>query len=94
MFAFFNQRQKLKEENAQLKTELDELQIDISVQKFFVSEYRREISRLRVEVRRMNTPTQFNSEEIKSLIRLCHPDKHNNSDTATRMTQKLLGMRK
>lgn len=39
------------------------------------------------------TQSQFTDEEIASLIRLCHPDKHNNSQLATRMTQRLLEMR-
>lgn len=37
--------------------------------------------------------SQFTKEDIQSLIRLCHPDKHNNSVAATRMTQLLLKMR-
>lgn len=37
---------------------------------------------------------QFSQEEIKRLIRLCHPDKHNGSEAAHSITQKLLEMRK
>lgn len=37
---------------------------------------------------------QFSAEEINQLIRLCHPDKHNNSKSSTEITQKLLQMRK
>lgn len=33
-------------------------------------------------------------EQIKTLITLCHPDKHNNSQTATQITQWLLTQRK
>lgn len=36
---------------------------------------------------------QFNKEEIDTLIRLCHPDKHNGKDSAKEITQKLLAMR-
>lgn len=36
---------------------------------------------------------QFSPEEIDRLIRLCHPDKHGNSESATVMTQKLLDIR-
>lgn len=39
-------------------------------------------------------PNQFSQDEIRSLIRLCHPDRHGGSDAATKLTQKLLGMRK
>ncbi|TKW65207.1 MAG: J domain-containing protein [Paracoccus denitrificans] len=38
--------------------------------------------------------SQFTQDEIKALIRLCHPDKHNGSEAATRLTGKLLEMRK
>lgn len=40
------------------------------------------------------TQSQFTDEEIASLIRLCHPDKHGGSEAATRMTQKLLELRR
>ncbi|HET8688426.1 MAG TPA: hypothetical protein VFM18_17585 [Methanosarcina sp.] len=36
---------------------------------------------------------QFSKEEINTLIALCHPDKHGNKESATRITQKLLKMR-
>ncbi len=35
----------------------------------------------------------FSEEEIKALIRLCHPDKHQGKQSAVSITQKLLGMR-
>lgn len=37
---------------------------------------------------------QFSREEIETLIRLCHPDKHSGSQSANAMTQKLLEMRR
>lgn len=36
----------------------------------------------------------FTPDEIKTLITLCHPDKHGGKDSAHRMTQKLLQLRK
>lgn len=39
------------------------------------------------------TPKAFTSDEIKSLISLCHPDKHAGKDSAHRMTQRLLELR-
>lgn len=36
----------------------------------------------------------FTNDEIKTLIRLCHPDKHNGSVAANSITTKLLKMRK
>jgi hypothetical protein len=41
-----------------------------------------------------SSSNQFTTDEIKTLIRLCHPDKHNGSDSANRITTKLLKMRK
>lgn len=36
----------------------------------------------------------FSQDEIRTLISLCHPDKHNNSDRSNVMTQRLLELRK
>jgi hypothetical protein len=36
----------------------------------------------------------FTEEEIKKLLMLCHPDKHNGKQMAVEMTQKLLALRK
>ncbi len=35
----------------------------------------------------------FNKEDTRALLALCHPDKHGNSKSATRITQMLLEMR-
>lgn len=35
----------------------------------------------------------FSDEEVNTLIRLCHPDKHNGSSAANKMTAKLLSLR-
>lgn len=37
--------------------------------------------------------SQFSQDEIKRLIRLCHPDKHQNSDSANEMLKKLLALK-
>jgi hypothetical protein len=37
---------------------------------------------------------QLSQELISKLIRLCHPDKHGNSDTSNDVTKLLLSMRK
>lgn len=36
----------------------------------------------------------FTPEEIKTLINLCHPDKHNGKESAVEITKKLLTLRK
>lgn len=35
----------------------------------------------------------LSGEDLDRLIRLCHPDKHNGSEAATKATQMLLAMR-
>lgn len=35
---------------------------------------------------------QFSMDELRSLRRLCHPDRHGGSDAANRLTQKLNAM--
>lgn len=45
-----------------------------------------------VKERKQNTK-QFNDDELTELLKLVHPDKHNNSPLATRVTQKVLQLR-
>lgn len=40
------------------------------------------------------TNSEFSQEEIKTLIQLCHPDKHAGKESAKNITQKLLTLRK
>lgn len=37
---------------------------------------------------------QFSEEDIRRLLQLCHPDKHDGKQSAVEMTQKLNRMRK
>lgn len=37
--------------------------------------------------------TKFSKEEIRTLIQLCHPDKHNGKQSAVNITKKLLSLR-
>jgi hypothetical protein len=37
--------------------------------------------------------SNFDDKEIKTLLSLCHPDKHDGKESAVRMTQKLLELR-
>lgn len=39
------------------------------------------------------TSNDFSKKDIDTLLRLCHPDKHDGKESATRMTQMLLEMR-
>lgn len=47
-----------------------------------------EIARLRDQ-----GSSSFTKDEIRTLIRLCHPDRHGGSAAATNMTAKLLSLR-
>ena len=44
--------------------------------------------------RKQVVSSQFTNDEIKTLIRLCHPDRHANSLASTAMTKRLLELRK
>lgn len=41
-----------------------------------------------------NNASDFSDDDLKKLIMLCHPDKHNGKSIATEITTKLLLMRK
>lgn len=41
-----------------------------------------------------NTGTNLDQSLVKELIAFCHPDKHQGSEKANRLTQKLLDIRK
>lgn len=43
---------------------------------------------------RTRTKIEFEDSDLKKLLFLCHPDKHQNSEIATQITQKLLELRK
>lgn len=49
--------------------------------------------RLAIAEQGSNQGKNLTKDDIKRLIALCHPDKHNNSEMATKMTQKLLEIR-
>jgi hypothetical protein len=38
-------------------------------------------------------PQQLDAEDVRRLIMLCHPDKHDGKQSATEMTQKLLRLK-
>lgn len=40
-----------------------------------------------------NNEKPLDNKDIKKLLQLCHPDKHNGSNLASEMTSKLLSMR-
>lgn len=42
----------------------------------------------------LNDGIVFSQQDIKDLLTLCHPDKHQNSETSVRVTKFLLGMRR
>ncbi len=52
------------------------------------------IARARIDKLKSAPSATFNGSDIDSLIRLCHPDRHGGSEASTRMTQKLLALRK
>lgn len=90
--------------NKRLKAEIKELQAELDRYKYkfysTVDEYNALVDRANAQRRQFerlaqsnNHTTPFNQKDIRSLIRLCHPDKHNNSESSTRLTTILLAMR-
>lgn len=53
------------------------------------------ISELEAIIRDLKTgrKSQFSKDEIKALVSLCHPDKHNGKESAKNMTAKLLDIK-
>jgi hypothetical protein len=87
--AQFAQKEELLQINQRLQYELrDELERNNSLT--------RRVIELVAGAARATTISakQFDNDDIKTLIRLCHPDKHGNSESATAITAKLLKMRK
>lgn len=41
----------------------------------------------------LNSEQQFTQDELKTLIQLCHPDKHDGKESAVRITQRLLELK-
>ena len=40
------------------------------------------------------TSEQFSEDELVQMLKLCHPDRHDNNATSTQITQKILELRK
>lgn len=53
-----------------------------------------EIQSLKSQNQTPTSSTSLSPEFLKSLIMLCHPDKHSNSTLSTEVTKQLLAMRK
>lgn len=47
---------------------------------------------LHSELKTQAVSSQFTQQELKSLVRLCHPDKHNGKQIANDLTAKLLDL--
>jgi hypothetical protein len=74
------------------------LKVQVKLLQQKVADRERTIATLRSEaavLRRSSSGAQtFDQVLIRTLLTLCHPDKHYNSETATEATKKLLAMRK
>lgn len=66
---------------------------------FLQEEYQAQTKVLHATTRKLargaspSAPASIRPERVKQLIRLCHPDKHGDSQVATEVTQWLLSMR-
>lgn len=87
MFVLSSTHDKVRLENLSLQMRLALLKLQVAE-----SEVRYRKLRNRVASGEFGQGS-FTPDEIKTLVRLCHPDKHNGSKAANEITQKLLAMR-
>lgn len=95
MFVLKSTYEKLRRENAKL---LDDNVDAASVIVKWIKKYNREVKDHRQTLEEFQeylekAKSPLSAKEIKSLLSLCHPDKHNNSVISNRMTQLLLKLR-
>lgn len=82
---------KLANDNYRYAIELRDIaqhQLDLATERGLT------IAELINENRKLRSLEVFTQEEIKTLISLCHPDRHGNSERSNTITSRLLGMRK
>lgn len=93
MFVRKSRFESLERVAATMADRINTLNMQLNYHKNLVNELR-----YRLLVAQNRSPTlsssQFSEEELKQLIRLCHPDKHGGSAAATKITQKLLALRR
>lgn len=83
MFVLKSKYDRLQREYDQLL----ELACDINTR---YENLQHEYREYRVYYKSNSTTHQFTDQELKSLLNLIHPDKHNGKQSATNMTQKVL----
>jgi len=57
------------------------------------AELQKKVNELQAQLKSLQSAPSITPDFLKSLIILCHPDKHANSTTATEITKKLIAMR-
>jgi len=104
---FFTSRSKydkVRDELLETKTSLNNTTIDLIREKRksyelslmcrdLLDQLKDEKTRNSHNINNSNSNSQFSKNEIKTLIMLCHPDKHDHSVKAKDITAKLLEMR-
>jgi hypothetical protein len=78
-----------------------ELKLDVVLRDRLIDEQNKLIARQRAEIARLQSSPvtalaqllTFDKDEIKSMIALCHPDRHGGKESAVRITQKLLKLK-
>lgn len=73
--------------------EYDSLKYEVAQQSQVILSLRNRLARLESEAER---PARLDiaNDAIKDLLMLCHPDRHNNSERANRITRWLISVRK
>jgi hypothetical protein len=92
MFVRKKKYDTLQLEYLQLMGEMAMLQLKIVGLEELLRMAREKAMKMTPEIKKVSH--NFTQEEIKKLLMLCHPDKHNGKQMAVEMTQKLLALRK
>jgi len=87
--------EKMKGMYEEQQVHVDRQRVEINIQRQQLVLLRGELAQARrgIDTRSGGESTQFDQEEIRKLIWLAHPDKHDGKPAAQEMTQKLLRMR-
>jgi hypothetical protein len=75
------------------KKQIEQMEVELLWHKKQAEQLAAEVHLARMSNAKAAAP-QFTQEQIRTLITLCHPDKHDGKESAKTMTQQLLQMRK
>lgn len=95
MFVFQSTYDKLKRKHRKVTSEVYALRLELAAITRKWNDLVNRVNALGGEkfLNETKPDTQFNLAEIRQLLSLCHPDKHNGKPAATEITRKLISLR-